>query len=52
MFSAKKGTQSLRFQQKRGVKLIVVGKNGELNCALSAVYSIFREGAELRDFGE
>ncbi len=43
---------TVRFQRKRGVKLIVVGENGELNCALSAVYSIFRERAELHVFSE
>ncbi len=35
-----------------GVKLIVVGENAELNFALSAVYSVFREEAELCVFGE
>ncbi len=38
--------------RKRGVKLIVVGEHAELNCALSAVYSVFREEAELGVFGE
>jgi hypothetical protein len=33
-------------------KLIVVGKNGELNCALSAVYSVFREEEELCSFSK
>jgi hypothetical protein len=33
-------------------KLIVVGKNAELNCALLAVYSVLREEEELRIFGE
>jgi hypothetical protein len=35
-----------------GVKLIVVGENAESNCALSAVYSVFREEAKLFVFGE
>jgi hypothetical protein len=33
-------------------KPIVVGKNGELNCVLSAVYSVFREAAESRNYGK
>jgi hypothetical protein len=52
-FSAKKRSQTSRFRRKRRVKkLIVVGENAELNCALSAVYSVFREEAELCVFGE
>ncbi len=33
-----KGESNFAFSAKGGVKLIVVGKNKELNCALSAVY--------------
>jgi hypothetical protein len=37
VFSAENQSQTLRFQRKGGVKLIVVGKNVELICALLAV---------------
>ncbi len=47
MFSAKKWCKTSRFWQQRRVKLIVVRENAEKNCALSAVYSVFREEAEL-----
>jgi hypothetical protein len=33
-------------------KPIIVGENGELNFALLAVYSVFREAAELRNYGK
>jgi hypothetical protein len=47
-----KAKSTLRLRQKRGVKLIVVSENAEENCALSAVYSVFREEAKLCVFGE
>jgi hypothetical protein len=49
---SKKGSQFSHVQQKRRVKLIVVGENWELNCVLLAVYSVFREEAELLVFGK
>jgi hypothetical protein len=50
--SVKKWSQTSRFRQLHRVKLIFVGKNAEKNCALSAVYGIFREEAELHVFSK
>jgi hypothetical protein len=45
-FLRKSGVKLCFFGESAKVKLIVLGEKAELNCVLSAVYSVFREEAD------